>query len=198
MKLEIMAEVAARRSRRRRQRPQWSSLRDRPRVHTRLAIRWSRGSGRDPLALFVHLVIDAIDQSREADVELDLGERSGKVVSSDGRFIGAFDDFGFYVNAGATVDNGALALAIDAKRHLRTNAAAAPALTSCGGGSPTNTGGTDLAGTVTLGTTATGCVITFNQAYTSAPHCLPTPMRGGGGAKPGSRRAFFIPRRTYR
>jgi hypothetical protein len=47
----------------------------------------------------------------------------------------------------------------------------APALTSCGT-SPAIIG-TDLAGTVTMGTgTPTGCVITFNSAKTAAPHCV--------------------------
>lgn len=47
----------------------------------------------------------------------------------------------------------------------------APALTSCGI-SPAITG-TDVAGTVTMGTgTPTGCVITFNVAYATAPHCV--------------------------
>jgi hypothetical protein len=49
----------------------------------------------------------------------------------------------------------------------------APALTSCGGGSPA-INGTDLAGTVTMGTSATGCVITFAVAYPFAPHCVVT------------------------
>jgi len=49
----------------------------------------------------------------------------------------------------------------------------APALTSCGGGSPAIVG-TDLAGTVTMGTSATGCVITFNSAKSAAPHCVVT------------------------
>lgn len=49
----------------------------------------------------------------------------------------------------------------------------APALTSCGGGSPAIVG-SDLAGEVTMGTTATGCVITFNVAYASAPYCTVT------------------------
>jgi len=49
----------------------------------------------------------------------------------------------------------------------------APALTSCGGGSPAVVG-TDLAGTVTMGTSATGCVITFNSAKSAAPHCVVT------------------------
>lgn len=49
----------------------------------------------------------------------------------------------------------------------------APALTSCGT-SPAITG-TDLAGTVTMGTgTPTGCVITFNVPYAAAPHCVVT------------------------
>jgi hypothetical protein len=58
--------------------------------------------------------------------------------------------------------------------HILVSATTAPALTSCGTGSPTNTGGTDQAGTVTLGTNATGCVITFNAAYTGTPHCVVT------------------------
>lgn len=49
----------------------------------------------------------------------------------------------------------------------------APVLSSCGT-SPTITGN-DMAGTVTMGTgTPTGCVITFNSAKSSAPHCVVT------------------------
>lgn len=47
----------------------------------------------------------------------------------------------------------------------------APALTSCGGGSPAISG-TDLAGAVTMGTSATGCIITFNVARATAPYCV--------------------------
>lgn len=43
-------------------------------------------------------------------------------------------------------------------------------LSSCGGGTPTVTG-TDVAGRITEGTTATGCVLTFKATYTSAPYC---------------------------
>ena len=46
----------------------------------------------------------------------------------------------------------------------------APALTSCG--TTPSIVGTDLAGTVTMGTTATGCIITFNTAKSAAPHCI--------------------------
>ncbi len=48
-----------------------------------------------------------------------------------------------------------------------------PVLTSCGT-SPAITG-TDIAGTVTMGTaTPTGCIITFANAYTNTPHCIVT------------------------
>lgn len=53
----------------------------------------------------------------------------------------------------------------------------APALTSCGGGSPAISG-TDLAGTITEGTTATGCIATFKQAYSSAPFCTANLQNG--------------------
>lgn len=58
-------------------------------------------------------------------------------------------------------------------RFMPQGSGTAPALTSCGT-SPAITG-TDVAGTVTMGTaTPTGCVITFNVAYVAAPHCLVT------------------------
>lgn len=54
--------------------------------------------------------------------------------------------------------------------HLRTNGNP-PVLTSCGT-SPAITG-TDVAGTVTMGTgNPTGCVITFAAAYAAQPHCV--------------------------
>ena len=57
--------------------------------------------------------------------------------------------------------------------HIASGQTTAPALTSCGTGSPSIVG-TDTAGTVTMGTSATGCVITFNVAYAAAPHCVVT------------------------
>jgi hypothetical protein len=58
--------------------------------------------------------------------------------------------------------------------HLAFAQTTPPALTSCGT-SPSDTGATDGAGMVTMGTgTPTGCVITFNAAYTSAPNCTVT------------------------
>lgn len=46
-----------------------------------------------------------------------------------------------------------------------------PAVSACGGGTPAIVG-SDLAGTVTMGTTSTGCVITFNKAFSVAPNCV--------------------------
>lgn len=60
--------------------------------------------------------------------------------------------------------------AAGAPTHVATAQLTAPALTSCGT-SPSIVG-TDEAGTVTMGTSATGCVITFNVAYTGVPHCV--------------------------
>lgn len=57
--------------------------------------------------------------------------------------------------------------------HLTSAQITPPALTSCGGGSP-GISGTDTVGDVTMGSSATGCTITFNRAYTSAPHCTVT------------------------
>jgi hypothetical protein len=44
-----------------------------------------------------------------------------------------------------------------------------PALTSCG--TTPAIVGTDTVGTLTMGATATGCIVTFAKAYTAAPHC---------------------------
>jgi hypothetical protein len=60
--------------------------------------------------------------------------------------------------------------AAGAPTHIATQQLTPPALTSCGT-TPAITG-TDSAGTVTMGTTATGCVITFNVAYTAVPTCV--------------------------
>lgn len=58
-------------------------------------------------------------------------------------------------------------------RFMPQGSGTAPALTSCGT-SPAISG-TDVAGTVTLGTgTPTGCIITFNVAYVGVPYCVVT------------------------
>ncbi len=52
---------------------------------------------------------------------------------------------------------------LDSAQHWNAPMSTAPALTSCGG-SPTIVG-SDVAGTVTIGSAGTGCVITFNTAW---------------------------------
>lgn len=58
---------------------------------------------------------------------------------------------------------------IDAKGHLGYTGTA-PSITSCGT-SPSVATGTDNAGQVTEGATATGCTITFAMAYAATPFC---------------------------
>lgn len=48
---------------------------------------------------------------------------------------------------------------------------ASPTLSSCGTGSPTVVG-TDYYGQVTEGTSATGCVLNFQNTFTQAPYCV--------------------------
>lgn len=73
----------------------------------------------------------------------------------------------------ASLAYGAFNLGFDGK-FIPQGSGTAPALTTCGT-SPTIVG-TDVAGTVTMGTgTPTGCIITFNVPYAAAatpPHCL--------------------------
>jgi len=63
-------------------------------------------------------------------------------------------------------------LYLDSQTHYRVGKGTAPALSSCG--SSPSILGTDAAGQVTMGGTATGCVITFNYPYTNAPFCVVT------------------------
>jgi hypothetical protein len=65
------------------------------------------------------------------------------------------------------------ALIIWPSAHALVGNTTAPALTSCG--TSPSISGTDVAATVTMGTgSPTGCTITFNTAFTSAPHCTVT------------------------
>jgi hypothetical protein len=62
--------------------------------------------------------------------------------------------------------------------HLLSTGAA-PALSGCG--TSPNIAGTDLAGTILTGTGATACVLTFQRAYGTAPHCIVTTRNGASG-----------------
>lgn len=57
------------------------------------------------------------------------------------------------------------------KAHLGA-VGTAPALTACGTSPTIDATASDTAGTITEGTTATGCVATFHAAYATAPHCV--------------------------
>ena len=57
-----------------------------------------------------------------------------------------------------------------------------PVLTSCGT-SPSITG-TDLAFTITQGTTATGCIATFSTAFSAAPVCVAVNQTAPGTSTP--------------
>ncbi len=82
------------------------------------------------------------------------------------------------VNIAITSDNGNVTLNVASGftsfgGHWRGNGTALVNgdLSSCGGGTPTAVG-TDKAGRITEGTTATGCVLTFKSTWTSAPFCV--------------------------
>lgn len=61
-------------------------------------------------------------------------------------------------------------LKIDGKGHMSAPGTA-PAVSSCGTGSPSVTG-SDIAGQITTGTSATTCTLTFKTAYAAAPGCV--------------------------
>ena len=86
---------------------------------------------------------------------------------------GADPTFATTLSGAYTFTNPLIATGIAAgtPTHIATQQNTAPALTSCGTGSPAITG-TDTMGIVTMGTGATGCIITFNVAYTGTPVCL--------------------------
>lgn len=58
--------------------------------------------------------------------------------------------------------------------HIGVLATAAPALSSCGTSPSIDATASDTAGNVLEGSTATGCTITFEVAYTTGPHCVVT------------------------
>jgi len=60
---------------------------------------------------------------------------------------------------------------------------AAPTLSSCGSGSPAlDATASDNAGTITEGTTATGCTATFAVAFATPPHCIVSSPSGSAFA----------------
>lgn len=63
--------------------------------------------------------------------------------------------------------------------HVRFHQTTLPAPSACGGGTPAlDANASDTGGTVTEGTSATGCVVTFHVAYPTTPHCQITALVG--------------------
>lgn len=73
-------------------------------------------------------------------------------------------------SSGSSQNAEVTAVDIDGNSHIGLGGAA-PGVSSCGTGSP-SVSGTDTAGTITIGTTATTCTLTFKIAYAAAPHCV--------------------------
>lgn len=59
--------------------------------------------------------------------------------------------------------------------HILNTGNAGPAPTVTGTGSPTLSG-TDVAGTITMGTSATTAIVLFGRAYVSTPNCVVSPQ----------------------
>lgn len=97
----------------------------------------------------------------------------GTVIGGNTQAAGNFTTETTTGNQTATGARNIFGTSTSAPAHLESGQTTAPALTSCGTGSPTIVG-TDTVGIVTMGTSATGCVITFNRAYTGTPYCLVT------------------------
>lgn len=83
----------------------------------------------------------------------------------------------FYTTAKGTQNKG-VKVRISSSGHVGYFADAAPALTACGTGPVTSAVASDTTGTITEGTGATGCTITFSIPYTAEPTCTITSRAG--------------------
>lgn len=73
--------------------------------------------------------------------------------------------------SGNTLQTMTTAFKLDGRQHA-SYGGSKPTVSACGTGSPSiDANATDSSGTVTVGTVATGCTITFANAYTSYNHC---------------------------
>jgi len=77
---------------------------------------------------------------------------------------------------GVASSTGAFMFHIDQAGHMEAATTTPPTLSSCGG-SPSIVGG-DNWGTVTAGSAATACTVTFKAAYGATPSCVVTPQTG--------------------
>ncbi|HEX4198702.1 MAG TPA: hypothetical protein VHZ26_14790 [Caulobacteraceae bacterium] len=96
----------------------------------------------------------------------DLNIDAGHVLRNDGGilFLDSAPGAAIWLRPG-----GVVAMHVDQNLHV-SYAGTAPALTSCGGAPAIS--GTDVAGKITVGTSATACTATFAIAYGAAPSCV--------------------------
>lgn len=103
------------------------------------------------------------------------GGANGMTITAQDSGASGTNDFGFFSISGGELftnphSKNDIKL-VGGNGHIRTGSAA-PALSSCG--TSPSISGSDTAGEVTMGTTATGCVITFAIAFAAAPYCVVT------------------------
>jgi hypothetical protein len=67
--------------------------------------------------------------------------------------------------------------------HILNTGTAGPAPTVAGTGTPT-IAGSDVAGSITMGTSATTATVTFGRAYVSVPQCVVTWNTAASGLSP--------------
>jgi hypothetical protein len=79
-------------------------------------------------------------------------------------------------NATFTIGDGAGAATYGS--HIGVLQTTAPVLSACGTSPSLSVTASDTHGTITQGATATGCVVTFNKAYATAPDCVVTSPTG--------------------
>lgn len=112
------------------------------------------GEGSDGTAFFI-----ASDIETDVDGTVSAGVVPGRIIIKTAN------------SAGALVE----AARVDSRQHLSFNTGNAPAVTPCGSGPVVDTHASDTSGTVTVGLSATSCVVTFAAAFLTYNHCRVTP-----------------------
>lgn len=116
-------------------------------------------SGADPGSLFISDDVDA-------------NGYNNFVVYGASTTVGINPDpaFKVVVSSGATNKFGEVLIL----GHVVTSNTQAASLSSCGGTPSLSTNSDDFSGTITVGTTATGCTLTFARPFANKPTCLVT------------------------
>lgn len=96
---------------------------------------------------------------------------TGSTVATNGMYLPA-------ANTVAISTNSIDAIKANSAQHVRLGNTTGPTVTSCGGSPAMTPNSNDMGGTITEGTAATGCIITFATAFSNAPSCLVTGQAG--------------------